>query len=137
MSHEHIRNNLFRIDETFFRSRDKEKTINVNTVEIKHNFSHKMSWRRNARNAKDKEVKDEVEEVWLIARDKPNLILDTDFWVSSVKHRLDPYKVSNNKIIGMIDRFLVRKQEQLSPAPTDEETSFPNRQELVADSKSA
>ena len=96
-----------------------------------------MSWRRNARNAKDKEVKDEVEEVWLIARDKPNLILDTDFWVSSVKHRLDPYKVSNNKIIGMIDRFLVRKQEQLSPAPTDEETSFPNRQELVADSKSA
>ena len=96
-----------------------------------------MSWRRNARNAKDEEVKDEVEDVWMIAKNKPNLIIDTEFWIRSVKHRLDPYKVSPTRITVMIDRFLMSKQEQLPPAPTDGGTSFPNRQELAADAKRA
>ncbi len=76
-----------------------------------------------SRNATNKEVAAAVFDVWEFCRTKASLTKDTDAWVRSAKNRLDPLKVSKQKIIRETDTLLLKKQEKIVTRPPSRRSS--------------
>ena len=65
------------------------------------------------RNATNREILEAVREAWDTRRVKAELIQNMNTWIKTVKHNLDPLRLSDKRVAREIDGFILRKQEKI------------------------
>lgn len=65
------------------------------------------------RHATNREILEAVREAWDTRRVKAELIQNMNTWIKTVKHNLDPLRLSDKRVAREIDGFILRKQEKI------------------------